>query len=220
MAETAPFVVERSSGSGRGWALSVATTILAARGRVVVQDDCSAPAVASCPGMKFGRVQLPFLHSAEEARAMYAGGRANLTARRTRVSGLRCSAGCRGGGWCSRSRGATRVRRAASRSVRLVWTAITSWSRCSARAATGCVTSKLPRGSSPSGTAASSRRDLSRSPVEQRARVLKRYVEQVPGARPHIPVDRTEDIRAFEAIAASYPVFRIVARSSAIPPQA
>ncbi|MGO9789462.1 MAG: hypothetical protein ACLP8S_08045 [Solirubrobacteraceae bacterium] len=47
--------------------------------------------------------------------------------------------------------------------------------------------------------------------VAQRARVIKRYVEQAPGARPHIPVDRREDVRVFEAIADRYPVFRITA---------
>ena len=55
-------------------------------------------------------------------------------------------------------------------------------------------------------------------PVDQRARILKRYVEQVPGARPHIPVDRAADVRAFETIAASYPVFRIVTGSRTQPP--
>ena len=47
--------------------------------------------------------------------------------------------------------------------------------------------------------------------VAQRARVIKRYVEQAPGARPHIPVDRRADVRVFETIADRYPVFRITA---------
>jgi hypothetical protein len=46
-------------------------------------------------------------------------------------------------------------------------------------------------------------------PVTQRARVIKRYVQKAPGARPHIPVDRTADLSAFETIAERYPVFRI-----------
>ena len=49
-------------------------------------------------------------------------------------------------------------------------------------------------------------------PVAQRARVIKRYLDVAPGARPHIPVDRSADISGFEAIAARYPVFRITAR--------
>ena len=46
-------------------------------------------------------------------------------------------------------------------------------------------------------------------PPGERAPVLKRYLEQVPGARPHIPVDRHAPLAQFEEIAASYPVFRV-----------
>ena len=49
-------------------------------------------------------------------------------------------------------------------------------------------------------------------PVEQRAGVIKKYVERAPGARPHIPVDRSADVSVFETIAARYPVFRITTR--------
>jgi hypothetical protein len=47
-------------------------------------------------------------------------------------------------------------------------------------------------------------------PVDQRAPIIKRYVNQVPGARPHIPVERHADIADFEVIAPDFPVFRIV----------
>ena len=47
-------------------------------------------------------------------------------------------------------------------------------------------------------------------PVERRAPVIRRYVERVPGGRPHIPVDRHEPLEAFETIAANYPVFQVV----------
>lgn len=47
-------------------------------------------------------------------------------------------------------------------------------------------------------------------PAAERAPILKRYVEQVPGGRPHIPVDRRAPVAAFEAIADRYPVFRVV----------
>ena len=47
-------------------------------------------------------------------------------------------------------------------------------------------------------------------PVEERAPVIRRYVERVPGSRPHIPVDRHEPVEAFETIASNYPVFRVV----------
>ncbi len=47
-------------------------------------------------------------------------------------------------------------------------------------------------------------------PVSERAPIIKHYLEQVPGARPHIPVDRRAPVADFEAIAPRYPVFRVV----------
>jgi F420H(2)-dependent quinone reductase len=49
-------------------------------------------------------------------------------------------------------------------------------------------------------------------PVAQRPSLIKAYLEQVPGARPHIPVDRQSDIDAFLPIGARYPVFRVTPR--------
>jgi polyisoprenoid-binding protein YceI len=46
-------------------------------------------------------------------------------------------------------------------------------------------------------------------PVEERAPILARYLRKVPGARPHIPVDRDAPLAEFEAVAARYPVFRV-----------
>jgi hypothetical protein len=46
-------------------------------------------------------------------------------------------------------------------------------------------------------------------PVSQRAPVIKRYLNQVPGARSRIPVDRHASLAAFEAIAQDHPVFRV-----------
>jgi hypothetical protein len=46
-------------------------------------------------------------------------------------------------------------------------------------------------------------------PVSDRAPVLRRYVEVAPGGRPHIAVDRSAPLEAFERVAAQYPVFRI-----------
>jgi len=45
--------------------------------------------------------------------------------------------------------------------------------------------------------------------VELRPPIIKRYLSQVPGARPHIPVDQHADVTEFAAIAADYPVFLI-----------
>ena len=47
-------------------------------------------------------------------------------------------------------------------------------------------------------------------PPGLRAPIIKRYLALAPGARPHIPVDRHDDLSAFEAIAADHPVYRIV----------
>ncbi len=53
---------------------------------------------------------------------------------------------------------------------------------------------------------------LEEIPVSQRARVLKRYLQIAPGARPHIPISKDDPLEVFEAHAAEYPVFRVVAR--------
>jgi polyisoprenoid-binding protein YceI len=47
-------------------------------------------------------------------------------------------------------------------------------------------------------------------PVSERAPIIKRYLDRVPGARPHVPVDRRAPLAEFEAIADRYPVFRVV----------
>jgi deazaflavin-dependent oxidoreductase (nitroreductase family) len=43
-----------------------------------------------------------------------------------------------------------------------------------------------------------------------RAPILKRYLAVAPGARPHVPVDRTAPLAEFERIAKRFPVFRIL----------
>jgi F420H(2)-dependent quinone reductase len=50
---------------------------------------------------------------------------------------------------------------------------------------------------------------LTEVPVEERAPILKRYLQKVPGARPHIPVNRHAPLAEFEAIATHYPAFRV-----------
>jgi deazaflavin-dependent oxidoreductase (nitroreductase family) len=44
---------------------------------------------------------------------------------------------------------------------------------------------------------------------DERAAILRRYLECAPGARSHIPVGRRAPISEFEAIAGQYPVFRV-----------
>jgi F420H(2)-dependent quinone reductase len=52
-------------------------------------------------------------------------------------------------------------------------------------------------------------------PVEERAPVLRRYLDLAPGARPHIPVDRGAPLAEFAAVADRYPVFRVETDHSA-----
>lgn len=47
------------------------------------------------------------------------------------------------------------------------------------------------------------------SPSE-RAPIIKRYLNKAPGGRPHIPVDRHAPLAEFQAIASRYPVFQVV----------
>ncbi len=56
---------------------------------------------------------------------------------------------------------------------------------------------------------------LAEVPVEERAPIIKRYLQQVPGGRPHIPVDQHAPLAEFEAIADRYPVFRVEHRQAA-----
>ncbi len=50
---------------------------------------------------------------------------------------------------------------------------------------------------------------LAEIPVGDRPPVLRRYLQKVPGARPHMPVSRDADLTEFAAIAARYPVFLV-----------
>jgi hypothetical protein len=46
-------------------------------------------------------------------------------------------------------------------------------------------------------------------PAQERAPILKAYLEAADGARPHIPVHKDAPVAEFEKIAADYPVFRV-----------
>jgi hypothetical protein len=47
--------------------------------------------------------------------------------------------------------------------------------------------------------------------IDQRAPILRCYLQRAPGARAHIPVDRRAPVEAFERIAARYLVFQVTA---------
>ena len=51
---------------------------------------------------------------------------------------------------------------------------------------------------------------LEEVPAERRASILKVYLQQAPGARPHIPVKKDAPLEAFEQIATAFPVFQVV----------
>jgi hypothetical protein len=46
--------------------------------------------------------------------------------------------------------------------------------------------------------------------VSQRPAIIRRYLARTPGARLYIPVGRRAPLAEFEAIAARYPVFRVI----------
>lgn len=53
---------------------------------------------------------------------------------------------------------------------------------------------------------------LEEIPADQRAPILKAYLQRAPGARPHVTVDKDAPIAEFEQVAAHFPVFRVVRR--------
>jgi deazaflavin-dependent oxidoreductase (nitroreductase family) len=58
---------------------------------------------------------------------------------------------------------------------------------------------------------------LDEVPAEQRAPILRVYLQRAPGARPHILVNKDAPLADFEQVAAAYPVFRVAA-PTAVPP--
>jgi deazaflavin-dependent oxidoreductase (nitroreductase family) len=54
---------------------------------------------------------------------------------------------------------------------------------------------------------------LEEVPTDQRAPILRAYLQQAPGARPHVPVHKEAALAAFEQIAAAYPVFRVASNN-------
>lgn len=161
--------------------------------------------------MKLGPIHVPFVHSAQEARAMYEGGQANPAARRY----ARFWVAVLGRGLLTwpgvvldvrgRQSGATRsfplleARLDGHRYLVSMLGEDCNWVR-NVRAADGIADLRHGR---------VERVRLLDVPVNERARVIKRYLAVAPGARPHIPLDRSADLNAFETLAARYPVFRI-----------
>lgn len=155
--------------------------------------------------------------SDERLRAMYAGSRANATARRlARLWAAIFSLGLAPRRWVTlevTGRQSGRVTRFPLGMARLNgrWYLVSmlgercNWVR-NVRAAHGLVVLRHGR---------ASRCRLLEVPVADRPPVLRQYVRQVPGARPHVPVSRNADVGEFASIAPRYPVFLVQAAAAA-----
>jgi len=55
---------------------------------------------------------------------------------------------------------------------------------------------------------------LEEVPADQRAPILKAYLQRAPGARPHVPVNKDAPMADFEKVAADFPVFRVVSHKT------
>jgi len=51
---------------------------------------------------------------------------------------------------------------------------------------------------------------LEEVPADQRAPILRAYLQLAPGARPHVPVNKDATVAEFDKVATAFPVFRVV----------
>ena len=58
---------------------------------------------------------------------------------------------------------------------------------------------------------------LEEVPAEQRAPILRAYLQHAPGARPHVPMSKDAPLGEFEKVAPAFPVFRVVINVHANP---
>jgi deazaflavin-dependent oxidoreductase (nitroreductase family) len=155
----------------------------------------------------------PWLFSDDDLRAMYEGGRGNATARRfARFWATAHSTGLFPRRWVTLEVAGRRTGRITRFPLGMAdrhgeWYLVSmlgencDWVR-NVRAAGGSAALRHGR-ARPC--------HLVEIPTGERAPILKRYLRKVPGARPHVPLDRDAPLAAFEAIAARYPVFRVEA---------
>jgi deazaflavin-dependent oxidoreductase (nitroreductase family) len=57
---------------------------------------------------------------------------------------------------------------------------------------------------------------LEEVPADQRAPILRAYLQRAPGARPHVPVNKDATLAEFEKVAAAFPVFRLASVNKAV----
>jgi deazaflavin-dependent oxidoreductase (nitroreductase family) len=58
---------------------------------------------------------------------------------------------------------------------------------------------------------------LEEIPTDQRAPILRAYLQRAPGARPHVPVNKDAPLWEFEKVAAVFPVFRVTSNKTEQP---
>jgi F420H(2)-dependent quinone reductase len=59
--------------------------------------------------------------------------------------------------------------------------------------------------------------ELEEVPADQRAPILKAYLQRATGARPHLPVNKDAALTEFERVAAEFPVFRLISSKTVQP---
>jgi hypothetical protein len=52
---------------------------------------------------------------------------------------------------------------------------------------------------------------------DERAPILRAYLQRAPGARPHVPVNKDAPLAEFEKVATAFPVFRVARNVHAKP---
>jgi deazaflavin-dependent oxidoreductase (nitroreductase family) len=55
---------------------------------------------------------------------------------------------------------------------------------------------------------------LEEVPADQRAPILRAYLQRAPGARPHVPVNKDAVLAEFERVAAAFPIFRVASHKT------
>lgn len=60
---------------------------------------------------------------------------------------------------------------------------------------------------------------LEEVPTDQRAPILRAYLQRAPGARPHVPVNKDAALAEFQKVAAAFPVFRLASNKAADRPR-
>jgi hypothetical protein len=58
---------------------------------------------------------------------------------------------------------------------------------------------------------------LEEVPADQRAPILRAYLQRAPGARPHVPVNKDAPLAEFQRVAAAFPVFRVASNKAVRP---